>query len=310
MPYTAYSRMSSQDIADLWAYVKTIPPVNNKVVEDQLPFPYNQRWLLGGWNMLFFRDHTFVADPSKDAEFNRGAYLVDGAEHCMACHTAKNMLAGDVSAYAQGGALDGWYAPDLTPNPHVGLGQWSIADITHYFHSGSNGKAVSAGPMTEAVENSTQYLTEQDLRAIAVYLKGLPASPTSAPQPLPATEASIQLGQRVYLSQCAACHKSNGTGVTHMIPALANSAVIQSPDTSTVLHMILKGGGGPQTVGNPTGAGMPRFDWKLSDEQIAAVASYVRHSWGNAGSHVDASAVSRARAALKASDWSGATPAK
>ncbi|WP_144107447.1 c-type cytochrome [Paraburkholderia sp. BCC1886] len=305
MPYTAYASMSDGDIRDLWAYVKTIAPVSHPVVENQLPFPYNQRWLLGGWNALFFHAQPFKADDTKSVEYNRGAYLVEGAGHCAACHTGKNFLGGDSSAFLQGGSLSGWYAPDLTPNPHVGLGTWSIDDIVGYLQTGSNEKTVSSGPMTEAIENSTQHLNPSDLRAIAVFLKGQKPSPSVPPSTLSADDESMQLGKRVFESQCIACHASNGTGVRRMIPALAGNAAVNSNDPASLLQVVLKGEEAPMTAGNPTAAGMPRFDWKLSDDEIASVLTYVRNSWGNGAPAVSAKSVATVRASEGAKAWLG-----
>ncbi|SDR55512.1 Cytochrome c, mono-and diheme variants [Paraburkholderia fungorum] len=305
MPYTSYARMTDADVRDLWAYVHSLAPVNHRVVEDQLPFPYSQRWLLGGWNLLFFRAQPFRDDSTKSVEYNRGAYLVEGAGHCAACHTAKNFLGGDSAAFLQGGSLAGWYAPDLTANPHVGVGAWSVDDIATYLATGSNEKAVSSGPMTEAIENSTQHLTSADLHAIGVYLKAQRSSSDAPAQPVAATDAAMVLGKRVYESQCIACHVSNGSGIRRMIPAFVNSPTLLSNNPATLLHIVLMGEDGPQTHANPTGAGMPRFDWKLSDDEVAAVLTYTRNSWGNAAPAVSAGTVAQARKQLVSQNWIG-----
>ncbi|WP_414439735.1 cytochrome c [Burkholderia sp. 22PA0106] len=305
MPYPAYSKMTDGDIRDLWAYVRTIAPVTHRVMENRLSFPFNQRWIMGGWNLMYFKPQVFTPDPSKSVDYNRGAYLVEGAAHCAACHTAKNLLGGDSDLFLQGGALNGWNAPDITPNPHGGIGAWSEADIAAYLKSGANEKAVSAGPMTEAIENSTQYLTDADLHAIAVYLKGQKPSTTTAPAAVAGSDAQMALGKRVYESQCIACHVSNGNGVRDMIPPLANSTGVKAANPATLLHMVMVGSDGQQTETNPTGAGMPRFDWRLSDEEVAGVLTYVRNAWGNAAPAVTPAAASKARTDLDARAWIG-----
>ncbi|HHT7586834.1 TPA: c-type cytochrome [Klebsiella michiganensis] len=298
MPYNAYAKLSDKDLADLWAYIRTIPAVNSKVVENQLPFPFNQRWLLAGWNMLFFKDQVFQPAAQQSAEVNRGAYLVEGPGHCASCHTSKNLLGGDSSDYLQGGTLQGWHAPDLTSNPHTGLGSWSKDDIASYLHSGTNNITASSGPMTEAIENSTQYMTPEDLQAIASYLKSLPASDDPKPTPVSMTDPAMKDGKLVFETQCGACHVSNGTGVRKMIPALANNPQINSPDPASLLNVVLNGTYGPMTHANPTGAGMPAFAEKLSDDNIAAVLTYIRNSWGNAATPVDTRTVAEARKKL------------
>jgi mono/diheme cytochrome c family protein len=235
----------------------------------------------------------------------RGDYLVNGPGHCAACHTAKNLLGGDVAGTFQGGTLQGWHAPDLTPNPHTGLGQWKAEDIVSYLKTGTSRQAAAAGPMLEAVENSTQYLTDDDLHAITAYLQQLPASKAAVPVAVADTDPQMVKGRLVFESQCEACHTSSGAGVRQMIPELRNNAQVNAQDPSSLLNVVLKGADGPLTAGNPTGAGMPRFDWKLADEDIAAVQTYIRNSWGNSASKVTAEQVKKARSELGAQNWMG-----
>lgn len=300
MPYTAYSRMNDQDIADLYAYVMTVPAVKQKVVENELPFPFNQRMLLAGWNLLFFKDERFAKLPGVTPLVARGDYLVNGAGHCAACHTAKNLFGGDVAEALQGGTLQGWHAPDLTPNPHTGLGQWKPEDIVSYLKTGTSRQAVAAGPMMEAVENSTQYLSDEDLRAITAYLQQLPPSKKDAHEVISASDSQMIQGKLVFESQCEACHTSQGEGVRQMIPQLRQNAQVNAKDPSSLLNVVLKGADAPLTSSNPTGAGMPRFDWKLADGDIAAVQTYIRNTWGNSAPRVTAEDVKKARAELGA----------
>lgn len=303
MPYTAYAKMTDQDIADLWAYMGTVAPVKQKVVENELPFPYNQRVLLAGWNLLFFRDQPFTPVPGVTAIINRGDYLVNGPGHCAACHTAKNVLGGDVSDALHGGTLQGWHAPDLTGTHKVGLDQWTTDDIVSYLKTGASRQGVASGPMQEAVEYSTQHLTDPDLKAIAAYLQQLPASPARNTAAIAASDPQMVTGKRVMESQCNACHNTDGSGVRHMIPALSASAQVNAEDPANLLHVVLKGAEGPVTTGNPTGAGMPRFDWRLPDDNIAAVLTYIRNSWGNSAPRVTPDDVKHARTQLDAQPW-------
>ena len=300
MPYTAYVKISDADMSDLWAYMKTVAPVDNKVVSNQLPFPFNIRFLMFGWNMLFFNDTPFKADPKQSVEWNRGAYLVDGLEHCAACHTPKNFLGGDQGGKSMhGGPLAGWYAPEVTGNTYVGVGNWSVDQLTQYLKTGGNDISMAAGPMAEAVSNSTQHLTDADLRAMAVYLKSLPGSAATKPAVLASSDPAMVLGKHLYDVNCAACHRSSGTGVGSMVPSLANSPSLQAPDVASLARTVLEGNRGAVTETLPTGAAMPSFDWKLSDAQIAAVLTYARNSWGNAAAKVDAAQIKGARDAIK-----------
>lgn len=298
MPYTAYAKLSDRDVDDLWAYIQTIDPVENDVVENQLPFPYNQRWLLAGWNLLFFHaEATPEAQAASNDPIERGRYLVEGPGHCAACHSPKNLLGADSGEHLSGGTLQGWHAPDLTPNAHTGLGQWSQTQVIDYLKSGTNDVTVAAGPMREAVENSTQYMTRDDLGAIAAYLSSIAKSSHTAPDPIAADDSRMARGESVYASQCSACHVSQGEGVRQMIPRLTGNSQINAHDPASLLEVVLNGAEGPDTQANPTGAGMPAFDWKLSDEEVASVLTYIRNSWGNAATPVSASEVATARKA-------------
>ncbi|MFW7268316.1 c-type cytochrome [Gluconacetobacter sp. Hr-1-5] len=300
MPYTAYVKMTDADMADLWAYIRTVPPVSQKVVENKLPFPYNIRAALVVWNALFFDRTPFTPDSTRSAAVNRGAYLVEALEHCGICHTPKNALGHDSSATYQGTSLQGWHAPDLTNNDHTGLGTWSAEDIVTYLRSGTNRHTASSGPMTEVIVNSTQHLTDADLHAIAAYFKALPARTVDVPPPLPATNAQMVAGRREFLVQCSACHTSSGQGVANMIPTLQGNPAINAKSPDSLLNILLAGTTGPATAANPTGAGMPGFAWKLHDDQIANVLTYIRNSQGNAAPAVSAADVAKARKALGA----------
>ncbi|WP_455845191.1 c-type cytochrome [Pantoea agglomerans] len=299
MPYNAYVKLTDQDMHDLWMYMRSVPLIRNQVPETQLGFPYNIRLAMMGWNLLFFKNSGFQVDPGKSAEWNRGAYLVEGPEHCAACHTAKNIIGGDSSDYLQGSNLGEWHAPDITPNPHTGIGSWSEQQVVDYLKLGSNHVAVASGPMAEAVTNSTQHLTDADLKAIAVYLKQVPPSKSTKPQPIAADTAQMKMGENVYSANCSACHNSDGKGIPNLAASLAGNPGLMADDTSSIITTVLQGGRGAVTAGNPTSGAMPSFAWKLSDEQVAAAATYLRNSWGNAAGAVSADEVAKARVQLK-----------
>lgn len=299
MPYTAYAKVSDQDVRDIKAYLDTVPPVHNKVEANQLPFPFNIRMLMFGWNLLFFDKTPFKNNDKQSVEWNRGAYLVQGLGHCASCHTAKNFLGGDEAAL-QGGSLQGWYAPEITSNPYTGLGNWSTEDIVEYLHTGGNARSVASGPMAEAVSNSLQHLSTADLHAVGVYLKSFPGSDRKAPAALDASDATMTLGHSLFMANCAACHRSSGQGVTGMVSSLADSAGVRAPDPANMLRTILIGSRGAVTQSNPSGAAMPNFSWKLTDADIAAVSTYVRNSWGNAAAPTSADDVKKVRGSLGA----------
>lgn len=301
MPYNAYAKVSDRDMHDLWAYIRSRPAVRNSVDDDTLPFPYNVRLLMAGWNLLFFDNHPFSRGSAETGAVARGRYLVDGLAHCGACHTPKNALGGDRSArYLAGSALQGWYAPAITNGRQQGLGSWERAEIVRYLQTGSVRHAVAAGPMAEAVEYSTQHLSATDLFAIASYLKTVPAKDASAPKALGAAEPAMVRGRHLYAVNCSSCHGNQGEGIGGMAPAFSRNSAIRADDPSSMLHVLMVGGRAAQTQGNPTAAGMPSFAWKLDDADMAAVLTYVRNSWGNAAPPITPEQAGKARAALKA----------
>jgi mono/diheme cytochrome c family protein len=218
MPYNAYTKMSRDDVQAIRAYLNSVDPVANAVVANTLPFPFNIRAAMRIWNSLYFREGEFKPDPSKSAEWNRGAFLVDGPAHCGACHTPKTFLGGDRSdQYLQGSYLQGWSAPDITDDRRVGLGEWTAEDVATYLKSGHNRITAATGPMAEAVSLSTSHMTNEDRKAIATYLKSLPGK-EHGDKPLPADTAMTGAGSAIYRDQCSACHGIEGRGVPGLLP--------------------------------------------------------------------------------------------
>jgi mono/diheme cytochrome c family protein len=297
-PYTSFTKMSRQDILDIRAFLNTLDPVVNAVQTDLLPFPFDIRLNMVAWNALYFKAGRFQPNPAKSAEWNRGAYIVEGPAHCGACHTAKNLLGGDSAATLQGGVLRGWLAPALTNDIRTGLGAWSIDDVVEYLKTGRNARSAASGPMAEAIIYSMAKLNDADLRAIAVYLKDHPGTGADAPAPLCADDPVMKAGRAIYLDNCAACHTSLGVGIARMFPSLKGDAVVQSDDPTTVLRVVLVGADAAATDAAPTGPKMPPFGWKLSDDEVAAVATYVRNAGGNAAAAISGGAVRSARATL------------
>ncbi len=299
MPYTAYVKMSDQDMHDLWAYFSTVKPVKHDIDETKdMPFPFNVRLSLAGWNMLFFDNSGLEQDANQSAEWNRGKYLVDGGGHCSACHSPRNLLGGEVtSGYMQGGNLGEWYAPDLTSNPHKGIGDMSEQQIKDYLKTGSDGIGVATGAMAEAIEHSTQYFTDEDLGAIATYLKSIPASQGGEAHPQLKVSDKVALSYEV---NCSACHGLEGEGIKGMVPAFAKNNVINADDPTNLIHAMLKGARAAHTHTAQTAAGMPSFAWKMNDQEIADVLNYVRNSWGNTALEVTADQVAEMRDSLGA----------
>jgi len=296
-PYPWFHLASRDDDDAMLAFLKTTPAVDYTPPQNTLRFPMSIRSTVKVWNLLYLDSTDFKTDPSQSADWNRGAYLVNGLGHCSGCHTPKNRLGADDSSRPfQGGTLDDWVAPDLTGNERIGLGAWSAQDIEAYLRDGRNKRAAAGGAMADVVTYSTSLLTEADRRAIAVYLKSRAPSPTLTVDR--ADPAAMKRGAAVYSDACASCHLENGVGQPGYFPPLGNDAVVQQPDSTTLQHMILAGIRIGTSAERPTPFTMPSFAWKLTDEEIADVATYVRNSWGNQASAVPASAVSDMRKRL------------
>ena len=297
-PYVYFSRIPRADADALHAYLQTLSPVRKETPPDRLPFPLSWRYLITFWNAMNF-DHTPAPqDAAKSPAWNRGAYIVSGPGHCGACHTPKNWLGGDRNDQAyRGNTLDNWFAADLTGDTRSGLGAWSQDDITEYLKTGRNRRATASGSMQDVVEHSTSQMSDDDRAAIAAYLKDLPAGGGDAAAPAPAT-SSLKVGEAIFTDACSACHRSAGGGEPEYFPPLKGDSGLQASDATTLVRIILEGSRSRPTDARPTALTMPAFGWKLSDTQIADVASYVRNSWGNRAPAVDAAIVAKIRKAI------------
>jgi mono/diheme cytochrome c family protein len=293
-PYPWYTKLTRQDVDALKAFLETVPPVREENKASELPWPLSVREVMSGWNEMYFHAGEYKPDPGQSAEWNRGAYLVEGLGHCGACHTPKNAVGAVKTKHRlEGGYGENWYATSLTSDARDGLGDWTLDDIVKYLKSGSNLKAAATGPMAEVIENSTQHLSDTDLHAIAVYLKSVPRS--GKEQKAEGDRQRLARGEAIYRDQCAGCHMEDGTGQEHAFPPLRGNAVVQSKEPGTMLHMILDGAQIAATKANPSGLKMPSFDWKLSDQDVADLATYLRAAWGNKAAPVSVKDVKKTR---------------
>ena len=308
-PYNYFARMPRADTDALFAYLQSLPPVVNKPDRNQLPFPFNIRALMAVWNLLYLDRATFAPDASHSEQWNRGAYLVEGPGHCAACHTPKTILGGPQKGHDfHGGAFGTWFAPDLTPNGRTGLGGWTRDETVAFLKTGRNAHASASGEMGLVVQDSTSNLADDDLQAIAAYLGDRVASPSV--QMTPPDTALMKTGEAIFVDECSACHLMHGQGQTLAFPPLAHSANTQQIDPTTSLRVILAGVQASPTRDAPTPFTMPAFAWKLDDQQVAAVATYVRNNWGNAAPAVGADQVAKLRGKLVFdASASGHTPA-
>jgi mono/diheme cytochrome c family protein len=303
MPYPYYAKVTERDALAIRAYLNAVRPVRNAVVSNKLPFPFDVREEMTVWNSLYFKGGEFKPDPAKSAEWNRGAYLVEGLGHCGACHTPKSTLGGDDQAHAlQGYALQGWFAPNITNDNERGLGGWSVGDIVSYLKAGHNAITASTGIMAEEITLSSSRMTDADLRAIATYLKDLPGQTSAPAAAVSPSDPTMAAGGAIYADECSACHGMDGKGVPYLFPSLAGSPNVRSIDPTSLVRVLLEGARSVATASEPTGPGMPSFAWKLNDDEAAAVLTYIRNSWGSSTPAVDASEVKQARASAARAD--------
>jgi mono/diheme cytochrome c family protein len=298
-PYTSFTKVSGTDIADIYAYLRTVPAVRYSAPDDG-PL-LRLRWGVALWKALFFSPGRYVADPSKPQEWNRGAYLVQGLGHCDACHTPRaiSMAERNEAAYTGGafqerradGHVGRWYAVDLTTDKH-GLGSWSVTDLDKYLRTGMSARAGTFGPMNEVIVNSLKLLTPADVHAMAVYVKSLAGAPYAGPR-VPAD--LVAAGAGIYKERCEKCHGASGRGGFFAGPPLAGSAVVQGEDPASLIDVILHGPTLAKGVSYGSWESMLEYADVLSDAEIAAVSNFVRGSWGNEAGPVKAADVRAAR---------------
>jgi mono/diheme cytochrome c family protein len=294
-PYTSYTLITRDDADALFAYLKSLPAVNQVNTVHAVRFPYNSQAALAVWRALYFKPSSYQTDSNQSADWNRGAYLTEGLGHCSACHAARNALGATDGLNLAGGLIpmQNWYAPSLVAPQEAGLQNWRIDEIKALFKTGIAAQASVNGPMAEVVLGSTQHWTDVDLNAMAVYLKALPTNAASEPSTKPSTTPR---GSKLYDKHCAQCHGDSGQGVANAYPALAGNRAVLMPQKANLVQIVLNGGYAPATAGNPRPYGMPPFVLDLTDADIADVLTHIRSSWGNHANAVSELEVNRIRA--------------
>lgn len=283
-PYPSYTQVRREDADAIYAYLQSLPAVEQANRPHALRFPYGSPWAVAVWRALFFEPGAFVDEPQRSAEWNRGAYLVRGLGHCSACHAGRNALGGSRSPVELGGGLipmQNWYAPSLSDPREAGVAAWPTERVVELLKTGRTEGASVSGPMAAVVFGSTQHLTEADLRSMAVFLRALPPSPGPPPRGAPASGETLEIGRRLYARHCAECHGDGGEGVAGAYPALAGNRAVTMASPVNLIRMVQSGGFPPSTAGHPRPHGMPPYSHVLNDAETAAVVSAIRASWGN-----------------------------
>ena len=247
-PFPWYTKITRDDVMAIKAYLFSQPAVDQPDKPLAFYFPFDIREGLLAWRTAFFKAGDFQPDPSKSAQWNRGAYLVEGLGHCGECHDRTNLAGNsDWSGKLQGGKIEGWYAPALTENRQLGIGDWSEKDLVAFMKTGAApGKGVVLGPMAKTVHDSLSKVKDDDLQAIAVYLKSVPATKDDRPVKAEDFQASLSSGGQSYLSHCAFCHMPDGSGRSGAIPALAGDGAVTARGAQDVIHAVCSGGCRPR----------------------------------------------------------------
>jgi alcohol dehydrogenase (quinone), cytochrome c subunit len=309
MPYPSYVKLTDADVTALYRFfMKQVPPVRQPNLKGEIPALLSIRWPLAIWNFFFVPSGSYETKPDHDAAWNRGAYLVQGLGHCGACHTPRGIglqekaLDDSSPIYLAGATLDAWYAPSLRGNMQTGLGTWSTKDISEFLKHGHNRVGTAFGSMIDVINNSTPYLSDSDIDAIANYLKSLPA--TSTQQAVAYNDVATvalrngtaaQPGSAVYTGACVSCHGFDAQGFTPYMPALAGNPVVLDDDPSSLINLMLNGSIPLVAEGTPDAYRMPQFRQQLSDPEIADVITFIRNSWGNQAPAVTALQVAKLR---------------
>jgi len=288
-PYSAFTQIGDEDLRDLYAYLMSRPAVAADTPANRLPFPYNQRRIMAGWNFLFLDKGPFQPKPQRDADWNRGAYLVEGLGHCSACHTPRNALGAERTGKERfaGAAVDGWRVPPLNGNSKPAI-PWTQATLYDYLRNGfSRYHGAAAGPMAPVAAGLAQQ-PDADLQAMARYLATfLPEQPSDFSPEQQALELEQRTygtlqpvsgsGGRIFNGACMACHHDGDQPKLNGVqPSLAVSNNLYAATPDNLLRVILDGIGNPA---RPELGYMPAFRNSLNNEQVIALARYLREDF-------------------------------
>ena len=317
MPFTSYFNTRPEDVAALYAYFKNaVAPAAVANRPNDIVFPLSMRWPLTFWRWFFAPSpKPFAASAGMDSRASQGAYFVEGLGHCGECHTPRALAmqmeattpAGGM-AYLSGAVIENYFAPSLRNGGPGTLGAWSEEELAQFLRTGANAQGIAFGSMSDVIIHSTQYMTPADALATAKYLKSL-RNPEAGAATSFTYDAAEHLalktgdaskpGARIYLDNCAACHRPDGVGYDRVFPRLAGNPIVQAGNPQSLVSIVLEGSQTPRTARTPAQFTMPRFAWRLSDEDVADVVNFIRTSWGNSAPPVSSAEVAKSRKSLQ-----------
>jgi mono/diheme cytochrome c family protein len=304
MPFTSYTYISDADALAIKAYLFSLPAVRAVVPENTLMFPFNQRWAMNFWSVLFNPDTRFEPDTSKSPDWNRGAYLAEALAHCGECHTPRNLAFALNNRKKFAGALTaGWRAFNISSDKATGVGSWSDGDLTSYLSIGhAAGHGTASGPMGEAVDQSFSQLAPEDIRALVAYLRTVPATassdlPATVAPPAPASHrdgggTSDPRGKMVFEGACVSCHGWSGESPIAPFATFTGAWAVNDPGATNVAQIVISG---TKRQTPADAVSMPAFGNAYSDAEIAAVANYVTSRFGSKASRITAQDVAELR---------------
>jgi mono/diheme cytochrome c family protein len=289
MPFTSYTYLSDADALAIKAYLFSLAPIHMPPKENTLAFPFNQRWAMGAWSMLFATDSRFKPNPEQSSEWNRGAYLAEALAHCGECHTPRNLAFALNNRKKFSGAITaGWHAYNISSDPRTGVGAWHDDDLLAYLAAGhAQGHGTAAGPMGEAVDESFSHLVPDDVKALVTYVRSVPAlaekgltAPLARAAPSSHKEGvnADERGKIIYEGACTSCHGWSGESPLTDFATLSGSRAVNDPHATNVAEIVING----MKRTTPEGiTEMPAFGDAYSDVEIAAVANFVTGRFGN-----------------------------
>jgi len=286
MPYTSYRGLSREDSDALYAYFMQLKPAAVPNREPDLKFPYNMRFGMGIWNMMFLQDKLSDASTGSSAEWKRGQYLTNTLGHCAECHTPRGALGQmDLSRTLTGNRMARIGATDITPAGLSAAG-WTPHDMQTFLATGVAPQGSATGEMFEVVHMSTRHMKPEDLKAMTTYLFGDKPLAPQALKPVALTGADIDAGKRTYIAVCAGCHSLDGGGKPHVAVAMKGNTSVRSTDPHNLIAVTLDGIKAQHFGEQESMQEMPGFAGKLSDKEVTDLVNFLRASWGGQSAKV------------------------